>query len=321
MTKIAVVLPAYNEEATVGACIKAFHDALPEAEIFVVDNRSTDQTASVARLALAKEGAVGKVLEESNPGKGNAVRRAFAEIDADTYILVDADMTYPAHRVRDLLEPVEDGRADMAVGDRHTGGDYQRENTRPLHNFGNRLVQWLINRLFSASLVDIMSGYRVLSRRFVKNYPIMVEGFQLETDMTLHALHKRFRVVEVPVEYLDRPAGSVSKLSTFSDGARVLFTIAQIFRYYRPLAFFGSLALLFFVAGFLSAIPVFQDWFESGYIYHVPLAILASALEIAAIVMLGVALILDAISHRDRMEYELRLLTYTGASGHGKSAR
>lgn len=231
---VAVVLPAYNEELTIEATIRAFHDALPEAAVWVINNRSSDATESIARATLSALGCLGGVLNEARKGKGNAVRRAFLEIDADIYVLADADLTYPAERARDLMAPVIEGHADMVVGDRHSAGHYAAENKRALHGFGNRLVRNLVNRLFNADLADIMSGYRVFSRRFVKNYPILVEGFEIETDLTLHALDKRFRIVEMPVEYRDRPEGSLSKLNTVSDGARVLFVIMQILRHYRP---------------------------------------------------------------------------------------
>lgn len=305
---IAVILPAFNEEQTIGDTIRAFHAALPLARIVVVNNNSSDRTREIAARALLEVRCRGAVIDEERQGKGMAVRRAFMDVDADIYVLADADMTYPADRVQDLIRPVAQGRADMVVGDRHSGGDYARENTRALHGFGNRLVQAMINKLFNAALVDIMSGYRVFSRQFVKNYPILVQGFQIETDMTLHALHKRFRIVEIPVEYRDRPAGSVSKLNTLSDGAKVLFTIAQILRYYRPLLFFGGLAVLFALAGGLAGIPVLQDWIRERYIHRVPLAILASALEIVAMLLLAVGLILDSLVHQQRMDYERDLL-------------
>jgi len=223
-------------------------------------------------------------------------------------VLCDADLTYPAARVHDLIQPIAQNRADMAVGDRRSGGHYKNENKREFHNFGNELVKYLINKLFRADLADIMSGYRVFSRKFVKNYPIMVEGFQIETDMTLHALDKRFRIVEIPVEYKDRPSGSFSKLNTFSDGAKVLFTIAQILRYYRPLLFFGGMSLLFGLMGLAASAPVFLDWIRFRYIYHVPLAILAAALEMVAVMSLSAGLLLDSIAHQHKMDFEQALL-------------
>jgi glycosyltransferase involved in cell wall biosynthesis len=311
--KIALILPAYNEELTIEATVRAFHVALPEAAVWVINNRSSDATESIALATLSSLGCLGGVLNESRKGKGNAVRRAFLEINADFYVLADADLTYPADRVRDLLAPVLEGRADMVVGDRHSAGHYAAENKRALHGVGNRLVRSLVNGLFDAELADIMSGYRVFNRRFVKNYPILVEGFEIETDMTLHALDKRYRIVEIPVEYKDRPAGSVSKLNTFSDGARVLFVIMQILRYYKPFVFFGFLSILFFLAGLMAAVPVIQDWIQYQYIRHVPLAILATGLEIVAALMFGVGLILDSIVYQKRLDNERQILNFPAA--------
>lgn len=305
---IAIILPAYNEAQTVSGTIDAFHTALPEALIVVVDNASSDATADIARAALERSNCGGLVISEPRPGKGNAVRRAFADVDADFYVIADADLTYPASQVNELLRPVIGNLADMAVGDRLSGGGYTRENSRRFHTFGNRLVRWLINLLFSARLRDIMSGYRVLNRRFVKGYPILVEGFEIETDMTLHALDKRFRIIEIPVDYRDRPAGSVSKLNTFRDGARVMFTIARILRYYRPLMFFGGAAVLSGMCAIAASIPVFDDWFRERYIYHVPLAILATGLGVVSVVLMAIGLILDSIVHQDKRNFERDLL-------------
>ena len=308
MNSIAIVLPAYNEEATIAATIEAFHKELPQARIVVVNNNSSDATAGIARVTLERLCAFGEVMDEPRQGKGNAVRRAFTNINADVYVMADADLTYPANRIHDLIRPVMENEADMVVGDRFSGGHYQAENDRSFHRIGNSTVKWLINTLFGASLKDIMSGYIAFSRKFVKNYPILVEGFQLETDLMLHALDKRFRIIEVPVEYRSRPAGSVSKLNTFSDGAKVLFTIASILRYYRPLLFFAGLAFLFGLLGLISAIPVFRDWVLHHYIYHVPLAVLAAALELVAVICLSVGLLLDSITHQYRMGFERNLL-------------
>jgi glycosyltransferase involved in cell wall biosynthesis len=311
--RLAIVLPAYNEQITIEGTIEAFHAAAPDAEIHVVDNNSSDATRSIATKALLDRGIKGSVIAEPRQGKGNAVRRAFLDIDADVYVLSDADLTYPADRIHDLIRPVLDGEADMVVGDRRSGGQYASENKRRFHNFGNRLVQTLVNRLFHSRLVDIMSGYRALSRGFVKSYPILVEGFQIETDMTLHALHRRMRIREIEVEYRDRPAGSVSKLNTLADGARVISTIAQILRFYRPLAFFSVLSALFASAGLLVAIPVFRDWLTSGYIEHVPSAVLAAALEIVAFSLLGVGLVLDSVAYHERRGSELHYLSSTAS--------
>lgn len=305
---IAVILPAYNEELTIAATIEAFHHELPDANILVINNNSSDDTGKIARATLERLGARGRVIDESRQGKGNAVRRAFRDIEADVYVMADADCTYPADRVHDLIAPVLAGGADMVVGDRHSLGRYKEENKRPLHNFGNWLVSGLINLMFSAGLVDIMSGYRAFSRQFVKNYSILVAGFQIETDMTLHSLDKRFRILEIAVGYQDRPAGSFSKLNTLSDGAKVLFTIAQILRFYRPLMFFGSVSVLLAMLGVLAAVPVFSDWISYRFIYHVPLAILAASLELSAALALSIGFILDAISHQSKLDFERHLL-------------
>jgi glycosyltransferase involved in cell wall biosynthesis len=305
---VAVILPAFNEVQTIEATIGGFHLCLPDSSIWIVDNGSSDGTGALAMAVLQRLGCAGGVLSEARPGKANAIRRAFTEIDADVYLMADADQTYPANRAADLIAPILAGHADMVVGDRHSAGHYALENKRPLHGAGNRLVQLLVNKLFRADLADIMSGYRAFNRRFVKGYPILVEGFELETDLTLHALDKRFRVLEIPIEYRDRPAGSVSKLSTYRDGAKVLFVIVQIFRYYRPLLFFGALAGAMLLFGLAASLPVFDDWFRYRYIYHLPLAILAAASVIVSVIMVAVGLMLDSIAHQQKMNYELTIL-------------
>ncbi|WP_292992188.1 glycosyltransferase family 2 protein [Pantoea sp.] len=303
--KIVILLPAYNEELTIAETIKDFHSEIPEAEIWIINNRSKDNTELLANKTLKELRCQGGVMNENRPGKGNALRRAFYEIDADVYVLSDADMTYPAYHVHDLIAPVIDNKADMVVGDRHSSGHYANENKRKFHNFGNDLVKKLVNKLFKGNLADIMSGYRALNKHFVKSYPILVEGFEIETDMTLHALDKRFRVTEISVDYRDRPAGSFSKLNTFKDGFKVLNTISSILRYYKPLTFFGLASLAFFALGIISAIPVFNDWINYGYIYHVPLAILSTGLEMVSLILMSIGLILDSINHQDKRNFEL----------------
>ena len=305
---IAIVLPAYNEELTISGVIREFHGVLPEAAIWVVNNRSTDQTESIAKQVIADLGCAGGVIQEHAPGKGNAVRRAFLEIDADIYVMADADLTYPASEVHGLLGPVLRNEADMVVGDRHSSGYYGTENKRFFHGFGNQLVRRLVNLLFRSRLNDIMSGYRVFNRRFVKNYPILVSGFEIETDVTLHALDKRFRIVEIPIKYQDRPEGSSSKLNTVRDGLKVLFTIGNILRYYRPGLFFGAASMMVFLLGLVMAYPVLNDWLVHRFIYHVPLAILATGVEIVAVLLGAIALILDSLAHQDRRNFETRIL-------------
>jgi glycosyltransferase involved in cell wall biosynthesis len=312
--RCAVVLPALNEEATIVETVRSFAKCLPEASIWVVDNASDDATARLATDEISRLHVTGGVLHERRRGKGHAVRRAFREIDADVYVLADADMTYPAERAHLLIEPVVQGVADMVVGDRMSGGDYQRENKRALHGFGNQLVRLLVNKAFGANLSDIMSGYRAFSRAFVKTYPIVVSGFEIETDMTLHALDKRLALIEVPISYRDRPSGSLSKLSTFRDGARVVFTFTTVLRYYRPLLFFGSAAVGVACLGLIAAIPVFDDWIRERYIHHVPLAILATGLELVAIVLAAVGLILDSIAHQEKRRFERELVAVSALS-------
>lgn len=308
MNNIAIILPAFNEELTIKETILSFHKELPTANIIVVDNNSKDKTSLIVKEVFKEFNIKGKLLFEERQGKGNAIRHAFKKIKADVYVMADADMTYPASEVHNLINPILNDHVDMCVGDRLSLGDYKKENKRPLHSFGNALVQKLVNRLFNAEIVDIMSGYRAFSKKFVKNYPILVEGFELETDMTLHALDKRFKIKEVLIAYKDRPEGSESKLNTFSDGFKVIFTIFQIFRYYRPFLFFTVLSFLFSFFSIISSVPVFSDWIMYKYIYHVPLAILATGLGLISIIFFVVGVILDAIAYQNRLEFEQRLL-------------
>jgi glycosyltransferase involved in cell wall biosynthesis len=305
---VAVVLPAFNEEQTIAETILDFHRAISGASIVVVDNNSSDNTRSAALDAFAQIDGAGRLLTETRQGKGHAVRRAFRGISADVFVLADADMTYPADRVLDLIRPIVDDEADMVVGNRLAGGRYAAENKRRFHGFGNRLVLRVVNRLFGAKLGDIMSGYRAVSGSFVAGYPILVDGFEIETDMTLHALDKRFRIKEVPIEYRDRPQGSVSKLRTFEDGRHVLWSLIHVIRHYRPMLFFGTAGAAMGVAGLAAAVPVITDWIEYRYIYHVPLAILATGLEIVALLSFGVGLILDSVVHLERLAYERDLM-------------
>jgi len=305
---VAIVLPAFNEELTIAATIQGFHRALPSASVVVVNNNSTDNTMAAALESFQEIDGKGVLFNESRQGKGYALRKVFRSVSADIFVLADADMTYPAERILDLIRPIADDEADMVVGNRLANGLYAAENKRRFHGFGNRLVLWVVNRLFRANLGDIMSGYRAVSGEFVAGYPILVNGFEIETDMTLHALDKRFRVVEIPIAYRDRPAGSVSKLRTFADGRRVLWSLMQVIRHYRPLLFFGTGGLVLGFAGLLAAGPVISDWFEYRYIYHVPLAILATGLEITALLSFSVGLVLDSVVHLERMAYERDLM-------------
>jgi len=299
--KTAVLLPCYNEEKTIEKVIRDFQKELPQAEIYVYDNNSKDRTRELAQAA----GAI--VKRESRQGKGNVVRSMFRDIDADVYIMADGDDTYPAEFVHVLLQPIFDHEADMVIGDRHSNGSYSEENKRPLHNLGNHLVKTLINKLFSANLDDIMTGYRAFNRRFVKNIPVQSEGFEIETEMTLHALDKRFAIVEIPIDYRDRPEGSFSKLNTFKDGIRVLKTVFWIFKDYKPLAFFCSLALLFFLLGLIVGIPVIREYVFTHSVAKIPSAILAVGLMVLSTISLTSGFILDTIVKQHKDHYELML--------------
>lgn len=305
---IAIILPAYNEELTIVDTMKDFFSVCPDAEIYVVDNASKDRTNALARAAYQELGCKGRLLEEPRKGKAAAVRKAFMEIDADVYVMVDADMTYPASDLPKLLAPVLDGTADIVCGNRHSSGVYSRENKRPLHDFGNKLVRKLINALFNGSLEDILTGYRIMSKRFVKNYPILSDGFELETEMSIHALDKSYTIIELPTDYRDRPEGSFSKLDTIGDGIRVLKTIFSIFVKYRPLLFFSICAILFAVLTLVAgSIPV-VEYFQTSKINHFPLAILASGLSILTMLSFAVAVILDSMAAAQRFNHSLALL-------------
>ncbi len=314
--RVAVILPAHNEELTVCGTILDFHKALPHAYIYVVDNASTDNTGNIARATMASHAIMGAVLTERRKGKGNAVRRAFLDVDADVYLMADADSTYPAAQAKELVTPVLAGEADMVIGDRHSNGDYQRENRRPLHNFGNTLVQRLVNMVSRTNFIDIMSGYRAMSRAFIRTYPLLVEGFQLETDLSLFAAQGRFRCLEVPVRYVDRPQGSHSKLNTVRDGFRVLWTIFRIVRFYKPLLFFSLCAIVLALAGLLLGLPVILEYMRYQFVYKVPTAILASALEILAMLLFSVGLTLDGLAYQRQMELERTIQARTQARFH-----
>ncbi len=307
---LAIILPAYNEELTIVDTMNDFFGVCPEAEIYVIDNASNDRTNELARAAYQTLGCKGRLLEEPRKGKAAAVRKAFMEIHADIYIMVDADMTYPASDLPALLAPVLDGRADIVCGNRHSSGVYSRENKRPLHDFGNNLVRYLINVLFNGSLEDILTGYRIMSKRFVKNYPILASGFELETEMSIHALDKGYSIIELPTDYRDRPEGSFSKLNTFTDGILVLKTIFAIFVKYRPMLFFSLCALIFALFALTAGIFPIMEYIQTGKILHIPLAILASGLSILSMLSFSVAVILDGLAAGQRFNHALQLLQW-----------
>lgn len=297
--KVAVLIPCYNEAVTIGKVIDDFKRVLPDADIYVYDNNSKDDTAAIAE----DHGAI--VRTEPRQGKGNVVRQMFREIDADYYIMVDGDDTYPAEAAPRLLEPLMNDTADMTVGDRLSNGTYGEENDRAFHGFGNNLVRWLIKVIYGYAFDDVMTGYRAFNRIFVKTMPVLSEGFQIETELSIHAVDKRFRIADVPIDYRDRPEGSYSKLSTFGDGAKVLRAIASLFKDHKPMAFFGWLALILIVLGLIAGIPVIAEYFQTGLVPRFPTAILAIALVICGALSFTAGIILDTVAKTGRKQWEL----------------
>lgn len=297
--KVAVLIPCYNEAVTIGKVVDDFKRVLPDADIYVYDNNSKDNTAAIAE----DHGAI--VRTEPRQGKGNVVRQMFREIDADYYIMVDGDDTYPAEAAPRLLEPLMNDTADMTVGDRLSNGTYGEENDRAFHGFGNNLVRWLIKVIYGYAFDDVMTGYRAFNRIFVKTMPVLSEGFQIETELSIHAVDKRFRVTDVPIDYRDRPEGSYSKLSTFGDGAKVLRAIASLFKDHKPMAFFGWLALILIVLGLIAGIPVIAEYFQTGLVPRFPTAILAIALVICGALSFTAGIILDTVAKTGRKQWEL----------------
>ncbi len=302
--KIAILIPCYNEELTIEKVINDFRKELPEAEIYVYNNNSKDKTEEIAQ----KNGAI--VKREYKQGKGNVVRSMFYDIDADFYIMVDGDDTYPAESVHALLEPVITGQADMVTGDRLSNGTYQKENKRHFHQFGNSLVRNSINILFHSHLHDIMTGYRAFNKKFVKNIPVLSQKFEIETEMTLHALDKNYRIKEIPIVYRDRPNGSTSKLSTLGDGIKVVKTIVKMFKDYKPLTFFTTIAVLLFVIGLLVGIPVIAEFVKTNYITKVPSSILATGIVLLSVIIGQCGVVLDTVVKQNKEKYELQVLRY-----------
>ena len=304
MDEIAVLIPCYNESKTIEKVVKEFKEALPEAVIYVYDNNSTDGTDEIAK----KAGAV--VRYEHQQGKGNVIRRMFSEIDAKCYIMVDGDDTYPATNVREMADKVLIDRADMVVGDR-LSSTYFQQNKRPFHNFGNSVVRASINVLFKSDIKDIMTGYRAFSYRFVKTFPVLSKGFEIETEMTIHAVDKNMYVENVVIDYRDRPEGSVSKLNTYSDGFKVLGTIFRLFRTYRPARYFGliSFILAALATGFM--IPVIIEYIQTGLVPRFPTLIVCGFAVIAAIQSFFTGQLLKTIYQKNRQDFEMNLYSVT----------
>lgn len=300
MDNIAVLIPCYNESKTIEKVITDFKRALPEAVIYVYDNNSTDDTATIAEQA----GAV--VRHEYQQGKGNVIRRMFREIDARCYLMADGDDTYPAEYAPEMAKKVLEHGADMVVGDR-LSSTYFTENKRPFHNFGNTLVRGVINRLFKSDIRDIMTGYRAFSFQFVKTFPVLSKGFEIETEMSIHAIDKHMQVENVIIDYRDRPEGSESKLNTYSDGFKVLGTIARLYKNYKPFGFFGGIALLLMIIGIAFFIPVFATFLRTGEVHRIPTMIVCLFTMLASVQSFFAGLILSTMTQKNRQDFETEL--------------
>lgn len=304
MDEIAVLIPCYNESKTIEKVVTDFKTALPNAVIYVYDNNSTDGTDEIAK----KAGAV--VRYEHQQGKGNVIRRMFSEIDAKCYLMVDGDDTYPATNAKEMADKVLIDRADMVVGDR-LSSTYFQENKRPFHNFGNSLVRASINMLFKSDIKDIMTGYRAFSYRFVKTFPVLSKGFEIETEMSIHAVDKNMYVENVVIDYRDRPEGSSSKLNTYSDGFKVLRTIFRLFRTYRPGQFFGIISLILILLATIFIVPVIIEFIQTGEVPRFPTLIVCGFAVIAAIQSFFSGQILKTIYQKNRQDFEMDLFRVT----------
>ena len=301
MDKIAVLIPCYNESLTIKKVIEDWKSALPEAKIYVYDNNSTDNTAEIAMNAGAT------VKYEYQQGKGNVIRRMFREIDAESYIMIDGDDTYPAEHGREMVELVLNKNVDMVVGDR-LSSTYFEENKRPFHNFGNEIVRKSLNRMFKSDIKDIMTGFRAFSYNFVKTFPVLSKGFEIETEMSIHAVDKNMYVENVIVDYRDRPNGSESKLNTFSDGIKVLKTIGRLYRDYRPLGFYSFLAAILAIISTIFIIPVLITYGKTGLVPEFPTLIVCGFVYLAALLSFFSGMILASIQLRNRQEFEMSLM-------------
>lgn len=297
---VAVLIPCYNESKTIEKVVKDFRRVLPQATVYVYDNNSTDGTAEIA----ARAGAV--VRKERMQGKGNVIRRMFREIDADCYIMTDGDDTYPAEDAPELVRLVLEEQADMVVGDR-LSSTYFTENKRKFHNFGNGLVRASINRLFGSDIKDIMTGYRAFSYAFVKTYPVLSKGFEIETDMSIHAITRNMLVRNVVIDYRDRPEGSVSKLNTYSDGAKVLLTIAKLYKNYKPFSFFGVISLALMILAVAFFMPVLLEYFVTGLVPRFPTLIVCVMAMLAALQLFVAGVILSTLQEKDKRDFEYKL--------------
>ena len=301
MDKVAVLIPCYNESKTVKKVVEDFRKSLPEAAIYVYDNNSTDGTGELAKEA----GAI--VRHEYQQGKGNVIRRMFREIDAEVYVMVDGDDTYPAEAAPEMVDRVLQHQADMVVGDR-LSSTYYTENKRPFHNFGNSFVKNCINRFFDTNIQDIMTGYRAFNYQFVKTFPVLSHGFEIETEMSIHAADKHMQVDHVIIDYRDRPEGSVSKLNTFSDGFKVLTRILNLYKNYKPLGFFSLLAGILTVLGVVFLIPILTEYWKTGLVPRFPTLIVCGFVLIAALQSLFAGLVLQSMEQKNKQDFEMQLI-------------
>ncbi|MCQ2252501.1 MAG: glycosyltransferase family 2 protein [Bacteroidales bacterium] len=298
MESVAVIIPCYNEALTIRRVVEAFREALPEASVYVYDNNSTDHTADIARMA----GAIVKL--EPRQGKGNVVRSMFRDIDAHCYLLVDGDDTYPAESARDMVEAVLHRDADMVVGDR-LSATYSQQNRRRFHLMGNMLVRWIINNVYKSDIKDVMTGYRAFGYSFVKSFPVLSRGFEIETEMTIHSLDRNLNIQNIPVIYRNRPEGSFSKLNTYDNGLKVLHTIFSLYRNYKPLRFFLWVAFISLAVALSFLTPVLMEFFDTGIVSKLPSFIASVCFAIVSILSVFQGLSLDSINEKDRRDFEI----------------
>lgn len=317
MQKVAVLIPCYNEEKTVKKVVLDYRNVLPDADIYVYNNNSTDKTVEIAEELAAKDKNL-FVRNEYRQGKGNVIRSMFRDIEADCYLMIDGDDTYPAEDAPKMVGYVLNGQADMVIGDR-LSSTYFTENKRPFHNFGNVLVRKLINHLFKSNINDIMTGYRAFSRTFVKGFPVLSKGFEIETEMSIHAVDKNFLLKEIPVTYRDRPNGSTSKLNTYSDGFKVLKTIFTLFKDYRPFVFFGMLSVIFLILTLGMFIPVFVEFLHTGEVRRFPTLIVSGVFGVCSLLSFSVGTILDVDVKKHRQLYEILLNYFVSGGTHEKN--
>lgn len=309
MKNIAVLIPCYNEEKTVKKVIEDYRRELPEAFIYVYNNNSSDRTYEIASEMAEKDSKI-IIINEYRQGKGNVIRSMFKDIDADCYLMIDGDDTYPPEFAGEMVSYVLNEQADMVIGDR-LSSTYFTENKRPFHNFGNVLVRKLINKLFKSNIKDIMTGYRAFNKSFVKGFPVLSQGFEIETEMSIFAIDKNYLLKEVPITYRDRPEGSESKLNTYSDGFKVIKTIFRLFKNYKPFAFFSLFSILFLIIALILVIPVLISYFQIGLVPRFPSLIVGGVFGLAALFSFFVGIILDVELLKYKQNYELLMNIYS----------